>query len=33
MIKPILNIADVALQARPPAFAPTGPAAERSLEQ
>lgn len=29
MTKPILNIADVVLEPRPPAFAPTGAAAER----
>lgn len=29
MSKPIINIADVELQPRPPAFAPTGAAAER----
>lgn len=29
MIKPIINIADVALEPRPSAFAPSGPAAER----
>ncbi|MBI5431092.1 MAG: cupin domain-containing protein [Nitrosomonadales bacterium] len=28
-MKPIINIADVELQARPPAFAPTGAAAQR----
>lgn len=29
MTNPILDIADVELQARPPAFAPTGTAAQR----
>ena len=29
MPKPIINLADVELQPRPPQFAPTGPAAER----
>lgn len=29
MTKPIVNIADIALEPRPPAFAPTGAAAER----
>lgn len=29
MLKPILNVADVLLAPTPPAFAPTGPAAER----
>jgi hypothetical protein len=29
MTRPIINIADIELQPRPPAFAATGPAAER----